>query len=171
MHRSPNTSPPSTEAADRRRLRRCARRPLVLLLICPLLTACGAAAPTVGSHTALIVGARRGTAAGPWLAAAYRLADRFAAAYARGAYRRHPPRLPGATAAVGRAVGAAAERVPPARRRLRPRVLALTLQPRGAATLAASVRIGDGHSTPFSVGFTVGRVGSGWRVIAISLPN
>ncbi len=171
MHRPPDTSPPSTEAADPRRLRRCAPRPLVLLLICPLLTGCAAAAPTAGSRTALIVGARRGTASGPWLAAAYRLADCFATAYARSAYLRDPPRLPGETAAVQRAVAVAAERVPPTRRRLRAHVRALALQPCGAGTLAASVRIGDGRSPPFSVGFTIGRVDRGWRVIAIFLPD
>jgi hypothetical protein len=109
--------------------------------------------------------------AGPRLAPAARLARRFAVAYARCAYLRRPPRLPGATAAVSREIAFAAQRVPPNRRRLRPRLLSLALQPQGVARLSASAQIGDGRSPPFSVGFTVNRVGRRWRVVAISPPS
>jgi hypothetical protein len=108
---------------------------------------------------------------GPRFAAAARLANRFATAYARSAYLRHPLPLPGATAAVRRSIVAAAARVPPSRRRLHPRALALVPRPHGSAALSASVRIGDGRSPPFSVGFLVKRSGPRWRVVAISPPG
>jgi hypothetical protein len=102
---------------------------------------------------------------------AVRLAHRFADAYARSAYRRQSHRLPGATAAVERHLAAAASRVPPARRGLRPRALALSLRARDARTLDASVEIADGHSPPFSVGFTLKLRGKRWRVVAVSPPS
>ena len=109
--------------------------------------------------------------AAPRLAAAAHLAKRFAVAYAASAYLRRPPGLPGTTALVRRDIALAAARVPPGRRRRRPHLRALALQPQGASALSASARIADGRFPPFSVGFTIRRVGDRWRVIAISPPG
>jgi hypothetical protein len=119
----------------------------------------------------MLAGARGGSIASPRLLDSAHLAHRFALAYAHGAYWHRSPRLPGATAAVSRKVALAAKRVPPDRRRLRPRLLTLVLQPEGATALSANARIGDRRSPPFSVGFTVERVGRRWQVVAISLPG
>ena len=105
------------------------------------------------------------------LAPAARLARRFAAAYARSVYRRHPPRLPGETAGLGEDLAAAAMRVPPTRRGLRPHSLGVRLEPHDGRTLAASVEIGDGRSVPFSVGFLVKKRGPRWWVVSISAPG
>jgi hypothetical protein len=118
-----------------------------------------------------LLSGRRGAIPARHFAPAARLAHRFSAAYARSVYRRHPPLLPGATAQLGKDLVAAATRVPAARRGLRPRALAVTIEPRNGTTLAASVAIGDGRSTPFAVGFIVKKRGPGWRVVSISPPG
>jgi hypothetical protein len=159
-----DSAPRSAGPALRPRLCR-ACSVLALLPICLLCAGCGTRAPSPRDAPALLVGRRGGSVA------ASQLARRFAAAYARGAYRRRPPRLPGATAAVRRALALAAARVPRSRRRLRPRLLALVLAPQAHGGLSASARIDDGHTPPFSVGFTVARRGAGWRVTAISPPG
>jgi hypothetical protein len=105
------------------------------------------------------------------LAPAARLAIRFADSYARNAYRQRPPRLPGATAALTRHLAQAATRVPPSRRDLRPRAIEITLTPRSSTTLHGSVEIGDRHSPPFSVGFTLEKRDSDWRVVFASPPS
>jgi hypothetical protein len=122
------------------------------------------------AHSPLLSGTRGGSIAAGQLPPAARAARRFAYAYARSIYRRRPPQLPGATAALRRDLSAAASRVPPARRGLHPRALAVTLRPHGAA-LAGVVKVGDGRSPPFSVGFLVRKQGSRWRVTAISPPS
>lgn len=65
------------------------------LLACLLHAGCGAGAPSVDQSTELVLGAEGGAVTGPQLSAAARLAERFATAYARSAYLRHPPWLPG----------------------------------------------------------------------------
>jgi hypothetical protein len=118
-----------------------------------------------------LLSGQRGTISARRLAPAARLAHRFSAAYARSVYRRHPPQLPGATAQLGKDLAAAATRVPAARRGLRPHALAVALEPRNETTLAASVAIRDGRSTPFAVGFLIKKRGPSWRVVSISPPG
>jgi hypothetical protein len=141
------------------------------LVLAVAFVGCSSGDQHTSASSSLLSGTRRGAIAAEQLAPAARLARRFAAAYARTVYRRRPARLPGATAALRRDLAAASSRVPPARRGLHPRALAVTVEPRDAATLAAEVEIGDGHSPPFSVGFLVKRSGSRWRVVAISPPG
>lgn len=167
----PRTSAGSNVAIAARQGWRHTSVVVALLAICALHAGCGTSAPSPRAETALLAGSSSGPVAGPHLAPAARLTRRFAVAYARSAYLRHPPQLPGATAAVGREVALAAQRVPPGRRRLHPRLLSLALQPQGVEGLSASAQIGDGRSPPFSVGFTVNRVGWRWRVVAISPPS
>jgi len=162
MH-APRDSTPRSSGSDLRRHLRVSSV-LALLPICLLHAGCGARAPSTGGAPALVVSGRGGSVA------ASQLAHRFAFAYARSIYRRRPPRLPGATAALRRDLAVAASRVPPARRGLHPRALAVTLRPRGAA-LAGVVEIGDGRSPPFSVGFLIRKQGSRWRVVTISPPG
>lgn len=142
------------------------------LALFALLTAtcalCGCAdAHSPQPDSALVVGAQT---AAVRLGPAVRVAERFAAAYARHAYLRWPPRPADVTAGVARQIALAAARVPAARRALRPQLAALSLRP-GAAGLSASARIGDGLSPSFSVSFSVKRAAGRWRVVAISLPE
>jgi hypothetical protein len=162
MHPPRDTAPRTSRSTLRRRLR-CAPV-LALLPLCLLNAGCGTRASSARRPPALVVGGRGGPVG------ASQLARRFAFAYARNIYRRRPPRLPGATAALSRDLAVASSRVPPARRGLHPRALVVTLRPRGAG-LAGVVEIGDGRSPPFSVGFLVRKQGSRWRVVAISLPS
>lgn len=154
-----------------------ARRPAgaVALAAAPLLVlalgGCGSSARSSRSERMLLTGTRHDAIASRQLAPAARLARRFATAYARGVYHRRPAHLPGVTTALEGDLSAAAARVPPARRGLYPRALSVMLEPRSANALAASVRIGDGHSSPFSVGFLVKRRGGRWRVVSISPPG
>ncbi len=150
--------------------RRRAGASLGLALLAVALVGCSSGDTNTQAGSSLLSGTRGGSIAAEQLAPAARVARRFAYAYARSIYRRRPPRLPGATAALRRDLSAAASRVPPARRGLHPRALAVTLRPRGAA-LAGVVEIGDGRSPPFSVGFLVRKQGSRWRVVTISPPG
>ena len=150
--------------------RRRAGSSLGLALLALALVGCSSDDTNTQARSSLLSGTRGGSVAAGQLAPAARLARCFATAYARTIYQRHPPLLPGATAALRRDLAAAASRVPPARRGLHPRALAVTLRPRGAA-LAGVVKIGDGRSPPFAVGFLVRKQGSRWRVVAISPPS
>lgn len=141
-----------------------------LALLAVALVGCSSGDTNTQAGSSLLSGTRGGSIAAGQLAPAARVARRFAYAYARSIYQRRPPQLPGATAALRRDLLAAASRVPPARRGLHPRALAVTLRPRGAA-LAGVVEIGDGRSPPFSVGFLVRKLGSRWRVTTISPPS
>jgi hypothetical protein len=150
--------------------RRRAGASLGLALLAVALVGCSSADTNTQAGSPLLSGTRGESIASNQLAPAARVARRFASAYARSIYRRRPPWLPGVTAALRRDLSAAASRVPPARRGLHPRALAVTLRPRGAA-LAGVVRIGDGRSPPFSVGFLVRKQRSRWRVVTISPPG
>lgn len=154
-----------------------ARRPAgaVALAAAPMLVlalgGCGSSARSSHFGRMLLTGTRQDAIASRQLAPAARLAHRFATAYARGVYHRRPAHLLGVTTALERDLSAAAARVPPSRRGLHPRALSVTLAPRSANALAATVRIGDGHSPSFSVGFLVKRRGGRWRVVLISPPG
>jgi hypothetical protein len=90
-----------------------------------------------------------GTAA---LAACGRLARRFADAYARVAYLRRPPSLPGESPAVARTLRTAALLVPSVRRHLQPRLVGLRIY-------------------PLAPGFVLRRRGGRWLITTISIPN
>jgi hypothetical protein len=145
----------------------------VLLLLTALGAAgCGGhASSRAEGNASLLFGSRGGPIAASQLSRAAAVADRFAAAYARAAYLPHPPPLPAATPALQRRIEAAAVRVPPARLGLRPRALSVAIEARSAVALSGSVRISDGRSPPFSVGFLVEHRDSRWRVVAISPPS
>ncbi len=142
-----------------------------LALLAVALVGCSSGDTNTQAGSSLLSGTRGGSIAAEQLAPAARVARRFAYAYARTIYRRRPPRLSGTTAALRRDLSAAASRVPPARRGLHPRALAVILRPQGVEALAGVVKIGDGHSPPFSVGFLVRKQDSGWRVVTISPPS
>ena len=152
----------------RRSFLRFGALPLVALAA---LSGCSSGQAGAPTGTPLLSGTRGGALATEQLVPAVRLAQRFAAAYARSVYQRRPARLPGASAALRREIAAASSRVPPARRGLHPRALAVSVEPRDARTLAGAVKIGDGRSPPFSVGFLVKRSGGRWRVVAVSAPG
>jgi hypothetical protein len=147
------------------------RRVLVLALGSLLLmSGCGPGGHTGPGPSSLVVGRRAAPLSRAQLAAAAATAWRFAAAYARLAYERRPPALPDAIPSVNRAVREAAARVPTDRRRLRPRISGLELRLEGREVLA-SLRITDGTSRPFEVGFRLRDSRAGWRVVSISLPG
>lgn len=143
---------------------------LASLCSAALIAGCGqTAAPSVDaprplSEGDIAIGERQ-------LAEAARVARGFAAAYALNAYVASPPPLPGATPTVNRVLRVAAARVPRARRRLRPKALSLALFPRGVTQVDASVRIGDGRSPDFTVGFSVRLLSGRWRVASVSPPG
>ena len=141
-----------------------------LVFLAGALLGCAEGGQSRSPDSSLLSG-QRGAISTRRLAPAARLARRFALAYAASVYRRHPPQLPGATAGLDKDLAVAATRVPAARRGLRPHALAVTLEPRSETTLAASVKIGDGRSVPFSVVFLVKKRGPRWRVVSISAPG
>lgn len=135
-----------------------------------LMSGCGPGGHPGPGPSSLVVGRRAAPLPRAQLAAAAGTAWRFAAAYAQVAYERRPPALPDAIHSVERAVREAAARVPADRRSLRPRVSGLQLRPE-ASEVVASVRISDGTSRPFEVGFRLRGSPEGWRVVSISLPG
>jgi len=148
-------------------------RPFALLAlgITVLLLGCGSGGRPDPASSSLVAGERAGPIPPAQLAPAALLAERFAAAYARSVYLRHPPQLPAATAEVERHLAEAAAHVPVARRGRHPRAASIRLRPATARRLEASVAIADGRAPSFSVAFTVERRDSGWRVVEISPPG
>lgn len=141
----------------------------LLLAALVLLAGCGSSPPPE-EQTSLLRGTKGSYSASAFAPAA-RLAQRFASSYARSAYLRQPPRLPGATASLMAQLAQAATRVPPSRRRLHPRAVAIDLVPLGPAALRGNVVIADGPSPVFSVAFTLRRRPAGWRVVSASPPG
>lgn len=167
-------SPTSSRCPGGRSLRPAgAPRPFALLALgaTVLLLGCGSTGHGEPASSSLVAGERAGPIPPAQLAPAARLADRFAAAYARSAYLRRPPSLPGATPDVQRHLLEAAAHVPPARRSRHPRAASVHLEPRAPRVLGASVVIDDGSAPPFSIDFTVERRGPVWSVVAISSPG
>ena len=136
-----------------------------------LMSGCGSGGHADPGPSSLVVGRRAAPLPRAQLAAAAGAAWRFADAYARSAYARRPPDLPDATPSVARAVREAAARVPAARRGLHPRVSGLELRPGEGAAITASLRLADGVSRPFEIGFELRELPGVWRVVSISLPG
>lgn len=141
----------------------------LMLLAAVLLAGCGSS-PSPEGQSSLLRGSKSSFIAADFTPAA-RLAQRFASSYARSIYRPRPPRLPGATAELTAQLAQAATRVPPSRRRLHPRPVAIDLVPLGPAALRGSVEIADGRSPVFAVGFTLRKGPVGWRVVSASPPG
>lgn len=136
-----------------------------------LLSGCGLGGHTDRRPASLIVGRRAALIPRVQLAAAISTTRRFAVAYARSAYARRPPHLPDATPAVQGQVEAAAAKVPPPRRQLRPRLVGFDLRPSGKRKVAASARVSDGIFPSFDVGFLLRETKVGWTVVSVSLPE
>jgi hypothetical protein len=144
----------------------------VAALLAVGLAGCGEGSGASSSVPALlVVGARGDVPARPKLQAGVRVARNFARVYALAAYRSRSLPTSSVSRRVVAALVAAAARVPSSRRRLKPRLGSLLIQPIDATGLRATARIVDGHSPPFSIGFTLRRVAEGWQVTAISLPD
>ncbi|HVX32167.1 MAG TPA: hypothetical protein VHA80_03420 [Solirubrobacterales bacterium] len=135
------------------------------------LAGCGGDARSSASSVAGSALAAGHQARVPQRVGAVGLARRFARAYAEGVYRARPPQVRGETGSVRAALRAGASRVPTARRGLRSRLLGLELSLRPGGGLTATARVGDGRFRPFSVAFTVSRLGGQWLVSAASLPD
>lgn len=143
-----------------------------LLLAIALLPGCGGAAQGERSRAEpLLQGALGSGIDAADRDAGARRAISFGRTYARVVYQRNPPRLPGATLALTHRLAEAATRVPPHRRGLHPRAIGVSLVPAGPAAIHGTVTIADGHSLPFSVGFTLERRDDVWRVVAASPPG
>jgi hypothetical protein len=123
-----------------------------------------------GGGELLTEGARRAAPTPARLRSGTALVRDAATAYASGAYRTHPPTLPGETASVASDLSGAAGRVPDARRGLRPRLRRLRMTVVGVDRLRASLVIDDGMFRPFTVAMEL-HWRRGWRVVAISLPD
>jgi len=141
----------------------------LLVVAIALLAGCGSG-PSPDEQSSLLHGSKS-TYPGAGIAPAARIAQRFAASYARSVYLRRPPRLPGATPSLTTQLAQAATRVPPSRRRLHPHAVAIDLVPVGPAALRGNVEIADGRSPVFSVGFTLRKGPAGWRVVSASPPG
>jgi hypothetical protein len=99
------------------------------------------------------------------------VARAFARAYAPTVYLRRPPQLPHVTGAVRRALALAAARVPASRRSLLPHSAGLALRMLGRGRVGGELRIADGRSPDFSIGFTVAVTAEGWTVVSVSTPG
>jgi hypothetical protein len=159
-----------TSHPGRRRRSRAVLTAAVLSL-CLATAGCGPGPEVrVGGGELLTVGARRGAPPPARLRSGALLARRAASAYAVGAYRRRPPVLPKETGSVSSAIAAAARRVPRSRRGLHPELHGLRLHVVGVDRIAVTAEVGDGVSPSFTVGIEL-HWRSGWRVVAISLPD
>jgi hypothetical protein len=142
----------------------------LLVVAAGLLVGCGSSQES-RSASPLLHGNKGSSNLAADLAPGARLAHRFASSYARSAYRRRPPRLPGATGALTAQLAQAAGRVPPSRRTLRPRAVAIDLARLGPTALRGSVEIADARNPSFTVGFTLRKGAAGWRVVSASPPG
>ena len=92
--------------------------------------------------------------------------------YARSAYRRSTAatarRERGAHPSARASRGEGPARPAPPSYRIR---WSIVLELDRADTLRGSVEVGDGHSPPFSVGFTLKKRDVGWRVVSASPPG
>ena len=170
-------------AVDIPRLARWLRGPAVSASIRPrpfsplaigallLLSGCGSGGHPDPLPSSMVVGRRAAPLSSVQLASAAATARRFATAYAMTAYLRRPPRLPGASAAVADDLRAAAARVPDSRRRLHPRAAGLELRPAGGEAIAAGLRIEDGVSSPYTIGFILRPVAGAWKIVSVSTPE
>jgi hypothetical protein len=147
-------------------------RPLAALVLLASLLSLGACgiAPDPHPTDPLLTGSRTPIPPAQFGSAAS-TAHRFASAYARSIYLRHPPPLPGATPRLDARLESAANRVPPGRRHLHPRGGALRLEPKSATHLDAVLTVLDGRSPPFTVGIELTRRGRRWLVTSISPPG
>jgi hypothetical protein len=148
-------------------------RPFSLIAIGALLlmSGCGPGGHPDSHPSSMVVGRRAAPLPPAQLATAAAAARRFALAYAETAYLPRPPHLPGVSASVDRHLRAAARRVPESRRGRRPRVTGLELRPAEGTSIAAGLRIDDGISPPYSIGFTMKPRRGGWRIVSISTPE
>jgi len=149
--------------------------PLVAFLLAAgasvLLLGCATAGHADRASSSLVAGVRAGPMSRARLAPAAEVAERFGRAYARAVYRRKPPPLPDASAAVRAHLRVSAAHVPPARRRSHPSVGPIRLRPVSARVLVGSVVIASDGFPSFAVGFTVRRTPFGWQVTSISPPG
>jgi hypothetical protein len=141
------------------------------LAVALLLMGCGASGGGSPSPPSLVTGRRAAPLPSAQLASATRAAESFARAYVPTVYLRRPPWIPGTTASVRRDLTLAATRVPPGRRGLRPRLAGLRLKLLPGGRVGAAVRIVDGRSRPFSLGFSLSRSRGGWRIVSVSTPG
>lgn len=147
------------------------RSTLSAIALALALAGCAGSGSVGRAEHPLAVGRRGPSIQSAELSGGAKLVRRFARAYARNAYRRKPPRLPGESARVARALSLAAERVPPGRRHLRPHLAALRIWPLRDGALRAAAWIADRRNPPFSIGFTATRRGGRWLVTTVSPPE
>jgi len=136
-----------------------------------LMPGCGSGGHLDSHPSSLVVGRRAAPISSAQLASAAKTARRFARAYAATAYLSHPPRLADTSHAIERDLRAAAARVPDSRRELHPRVAGFELRRVGGEGIAATLRIVDGVSPPYSVGFTLNWRSGRWQIVSISTPE
>ena len=136
-----------------------------------LLPGCGGPQDRVPPPTSLVTGRRAAPPPSAQLASATAVARAFAQAYAPTVYLRRPPRPPHVTSVVRQALILAAARVPASRRSLQPHSAGLELSVLGRGRVSAELRIADGRSPAFSIGFTLAVTAAGWTVVSVSTPG
>jgi hypothetical protein len=149
------------------------RRAVILstLAAALLISGCGERVGPPPPPASLVTGRRAVPLPPAQLAAATSLARSFARSWVPTIYKRRPPRLPGTTSSVRRAQLLEASRVPDPRRHLRPRLAGLKLTIAADRRIAIDLVVVDGHSPAFSLGATLARRPSGWRIVTISAPG
>lgn len=136
-----------------------------------LLSGCGDGRPSVSPPPSLVTGRRAAPLPSAQLASATTVARAFARAYAPAIYMRRPPKIPRVSGAVRRALVLAADRVPRSRRSLRPHSAGLRLRVTGRERVTAELRIADGRSPVFTVGFGLAATPAGWIIVSVSTPG
>jgi hypothetical protein len=122
------------------------------------------------SSVSLVTGRRAAPLPTAQLASAAAAAERFAHDYVPTVYLRRPP-TPGVTTSVRRSLLIAAARVPRSRRGRHPHLAGLNLRLAADGRVESDLRIVDGRSPSFSIGFTLTHGPAGWRVTSISTPG
>jgi hypothetical protein len=146
------------------------RRALTLpaLVAALLISGCGQQVAPPPPALSLVTAGRAVPLSSAQLAAATARARAFARAWVPTIYMHRPPRLPGSTASVRRAQLLEAARVPVARRHLLPRPAGVGLRIVARRRIEIDIHVVDGRSPEFSLGATMTRRPSGWRVVTIS---
>jgi hypothetical protein len=79
--------------------------------------------------------------------------------------------LPRASGGVERHLRKAAKGVPAERRHLVAHTAGLELRPAGGESISATLKVEDGVSAGYSIGFTLRPVAGAWEIVAISTPE
>lgn len=144
---------------------------LAALAAALLISGCGERVGPSPPPASLVTGRRAVPLPPAQLAAATSVARSFARSWVPTIYMRRPPRIVGTTSTVRRAQLLEATRVPDSRRHLRPRLAGFKITIAADDRITIDLDVVDGHFPAFSLGATLARRPSGWRIVTISAPG